>query len=125
MHRVVSKDVSALRPHICEGVLRNPLMHRLVDSHRTRPCAWVTHCISQPTNGLTHQPQPTRLRIKLARRAEHFHQVAHIWAEALLLQGLTEPPPPATEEDLRQSTLQVADRLRQSYERKFQSPATY
>eukprot|EP00198_Chlamydomonas_reinhardtii_P001093 XP_001690428.1 predicted protein [Chlamydomonas reinhardtii] len=68
-----------------------------------------------PSN--THAP---RFRLRLARTDQDFAAVASIWAEALLLPGLTElpPPHPADRTQLQRLAEQTAERLRAAHERK-------
>ncbi|EFJ48057.1 hypothetical protein VOLCADRAFT_91243 [Volvox carteri f. nagariensis] len=98
--------------------------HLRTNFQRSDPYA-LAACRATPDDaGAIPVTQPRRLRIQLARRDEDFDAVARLWAEALLLPGLTELPPPAgdrAEGELRQMTEHVARRLRQAYEKKLRA----
>ncbi|GLC52456.1 hypothetical protein PLESTB_000631100 [Pleodorina starrii] len=109
-HRL-RRGVGASRsvPHACSSL----------NCPRPRPTPAATAAAATASS----EPQDGRLRICLARRGEHFDAVARVWAEALLRPGLTELPAPAGEDELRRLTEGVAQRLRQSYDRKLRAAA--
>ncbi|KAG2441989.1 hypothetical protein HYH02_009782 [Chlamydomonas schloesseri] len=80
---------------------------------------------SGPSAPAAAPPAAPRLRLRLARTEQDFAAVANIWAEALLLPGLTElqSPHPGDAAELQRLTAQTAERLRAAHERKLRAAA--